>query len=367
MRAEIGDGANLSDAEKTRAEELLSRLEKVSGAKLEGVSWADAVTNAVGGRNSEIVRNVMKYSGLRTGISAAEGAYEGVAGIAEITGKAIAMLAAIPDPEVRAVVAEDLENVLSNLTVANAKKVLDAIPKALEEFKKLPIDKQMEGAAKFGGMVLVPLGIGMKGVQAGKAVAEVGIATAKAGTETAARAARIMAKQAGRASGASERALKVAGKAATAGVAALSIGTAEVAVAGTAVAAGTAVRYVGEMGAGQKKAVAGAMETATKDAALAEKMAKAEAKSGMSPETVLKNAALPDSERLVLAGNLLGVELSEAQKTVILRLHNDVSKGIYQNGHKELRAMVEELDKAGFSRTEGRKLMENGVLGFESM
>lgn len=147
----------------------------------------------------------------------------------------------------------------------------------------------------------------------------------------------------------------------------MSIGTAEVAVAGTAVAAGTTVRYVGEMGAGgQKKAIAGVAETAAKDSALADKMAKAEVRSGVSPETVLKNAALPDGERLALAEGLLGRgKLTEAQKTAILHLHNDVSNGVYQNGHKELRAMVEELDKAGFSRKEGRRLMENGVLGFE--
>lgn len=327
IRAEFGNGESLSNTEKTRVAELMVRLEKASGAKLEHVSWADAVTNSVGGDRSQTVRNAMKYSGARVAVSAVEGAYEGIAGIAEITGKALAMVATIPNPEARAVVAEELQKVFASLTVENAEKVVAAVPPAIEEFKKLPLDKQTEGAAKLVGMIVVPLGIGAKGVQAGKAIAETGIATAKAGTETAARAARIVAKQAERATGVSERALKVAGKAATAGVAAMSIGAAEVAVAGTAVAAGTTVRYVGEMGAGgSKKAVAGAVETAAKDAALAEKVAKAEARSGVSPETVIKNAALPDGERLALANGLLDRKLTEVQETTILRLHNDVSK-----------------------------------------
>ncbi len=100
---------------------------------------------------------------------------------------------------------------------------------------------------------------------------------------------------------------------------------------------------------------------------------KAEAHSGVPRETVLKNASIPDTsegrlERLSVASKLLGSEtapkvFTEPQWATINRLHEEVSKGVYQNDHKELRTMVEELDRVGFSREEGRKLMENGVLG----
>lgn len=94
-----------------------------------------------------------------------------------------------------------------------------------------------------------------------------------------------------------------------------------------------------------------------------DKITRAGARSGISHETVMHNAGLPDAERLALAEQLVGKELNQTQKDTILRLHNDVSKGVYQNGHAELRTMVEELDKVGISRDETRELMGNGVLG----
>lgn len=89
----------------------------------------------------------------------------------------------------------------------------------------------------------------------------------------------------------------------------------------------------------------------------------AEWKSGIPRAIVHANAQLSMEKRLQKASELLGHELTTLQKETVQHLHNDVSKWVYQNGHAELRTMVEELDKAGFSREEGRKLMENGVLG----
>lgn len=96
---------------------------------------------------------------------------------------------------------------------------------------------------------------------------------------------------------------------------------------------------------------------------LSDKIAKAEVRSGISHETVMYNAGLPDDDRLALAAQLVGKELTQPQKDTILRLHKDESKGVYQNGHAELRTMVKELDKVGISREKTRELIENGVLG----
>lgn len=89
----------------------------------------------------------------------------------------------------------------------------------------------------------------------------------------------------------------------------------------------------------------------------------AEARSGISASEVLNNAKLQDGERLELAAKVLGKPLTEIQKTEVLRLHHEVSKGVYRNGFTELRVMVEALKEVGIGRKESRKLMENGVLG----
>ena len=108
---------------------------------------------------------------------------------------------------------------------------------------------------------------------------------------------------------------------------------------------------------------AGGKEKISQKAAQEAKIATAEARSGISREIVLQNANLPDGERLSRAATLLGKkELTQPQKDAILHLHNDISKGVYQNGRKELRVMVEELDKVGFTREDGRILMEHGIL-----
>ncbi len=146
-------------------------------------------------------------------------------------------------------------------------------------------------------------------------------------------------------------------------MATVTLGTGELAVAGTAIAGGTAVRYAGELGAGGKGK---APEKAVKDA----RMATAEARSGIPRETVMKHSGLPEKERFELAESLIGHELTEDQKKAIRKIHGTengteagISKGIYKNDYPEIRAIVKELDQAGFSRAEGRKLMENGVLG----
>ncbi|MDQ1343554.1 MAG: hypothetical protein QG650_273, partial [Patescibacteria group bacterium] len=114
--------------------------EKTAGAKLEGVGWADAVLNTTGGKDIAPV----KYA-VRTVAGAAEGAYEGVAGIAEVSGKSLAILAAYSlEPQARSVIEEDLKELLSHVTWENVGKVLAALPGALEEFQKLPADKQLE-------------------------------------------------------------------------------------------------------------------------------------------------------------------------------------------------------------------------------
>ena len=238
----------LSPTEQANIDILVLKLEKMTGVKLEHISWADAVLTS-----THITNAPMRYA-IRTTAGAAEGAYEGVTGIMEITGKAIGILTAYAlEPQARDIIKNDISEIFSQLTLENAKKLLAALPKAFEEFQKLPGDKQIEGAMKFIGMMLVPLGIGAKGIKAGKAVVETGLAATKAGGETAIRAARIMAKQAKRASGASKNALKVAGKASIAGATALTLGTGATTVGATAIAGGTAVRYVGEMGGGKQK------------------------------------------------------------------------------------------------------------------
>jgi hypothetical protein len=209
-------------------------------------------------------------------------------------------------------------------------------------------------------MMLVPLGVGVKGVQAGKIMMKTGSAIIKDGVETSSRAAKILAKQAQRGVNASKNAVKVAGKASVAGTMAVTLGAGMTTAGAATIVEGTAVRYMGEMGGGGEKKT---VTEGAKKIALETKIASAEAHSGVSSETVMKNANLPDAERFTIASSLLGRQMDDVERDAILTIHNDISKGVYQNGHKELRAMTEELDKAGFSREEGRKLMENGVLG----
>lgn len=228
-------GKELSLSEKTKIDELVIRLEKVSRAKLEHVSWGTAVFNSASiddiQGDTGSLKNRAKI-GVRAAIGLAEGGYEGISGIMEITGKALGILSAYSfAPATREIIKEDITNVLAQITLENAKKVVAMLPKVLDEFSKLPPEKQSEGASKLIGMILVPLGIGVKGVQAGKALAESGIAATKMGIETTTRAARIVAKQADRAYGVSQRALKVAGKAGATGLATAALGTGGTALA----------------------------------------------------------------------------------------------------------------------------------------
>ena len=136
------------------------------------------------------------------------------------------MLAAYSfEPQAREIIKEDVVKVLSALTLENAKKLLAALPEAFMAFQKLPADRQIEGAGKLIGNILVPLGIGAKGVQAGKSIAEAGIKTIKAGTAEIAEGGV---------------------KAALAGAMIIG-GTAEVAMGATAMTGSTIVRGVGEL------------------------------------------------------------------------------------------------------------------------
>ena len=109
--------------------------------------------------------------GVRTVTGAAEGAFDSVSGILELTGKAIAMASSYGfESETRGIIEADLRDVFSKITFENAKKLYRAIPKAFDDFSNLPFEKQSEGAAKLVGSILVPLGIGAKAVSAGKSV-----------------------------------------------------------------------------------------------------------------------------------------------------------------------------------------------------
>jgi hypothetical protein len=289
-------GKTISESEQKSIDVLVQKLEKSTGAKLEHVSWAKATFNSIGaddiqGDAGSLV-NRMKIA-AKTSISAVEGGVEGITGIVEMTGKAIGICTAYIasavsegkfDSSVGKQISADVTQIFSLLTLENAKKALALLPKALESFASATPDVQAEGFGKFFGMILAPLGIGAKVVQAGKAISIVGVTGMKAGAKTAERAAKIVARQYERVSGPSERAMNVAKKAGMAGVAAMSLGTGEVALAGTAIAGGTAVQYIGEMGAGGKGKIS---EKALAEMTQAEKVAKAETRSGVSRETVL--------------------------------------------------------------------------------
>lgn len=88
-------GKEISSSEKAKIDTLIIRLEKVSGAKLEHVSWGKAVFNTanIDDVHGDIgsLKNRAKI-GARAAIGLAEGGYEGISGIMEITGKALGTL-----------------------------------------------------------------------------------------------------------------------------------------------------------------------------------------------------------------------------------------------------------------------------------
>ncbi len=78
------------------------------------------------------------------------------------------------------------------------------------------------------------------------------------------------------------------------------------------------------------------------------------------------NALLLSEERIKKAEIILWWKvLSQDQKEIILHIHNNISKWVYQNWYSEIREMTEILIKTWFLKNEIRKLMENGILWFK--
>lgn len=95
------------------------------------------------------------------------------------------------------------------------------------------------------------------------------------------------------------------------------------------------------------------MSESTEKTTHAEKVAKAEARSGVSHETVMKNANLSDIERLIEAEKILkekgllgkNESLSGTQKSEILASHN-AGKGVYENTPSDLKEKIRAGKKA---------------------
>jgi hypothetical protein len=88
------------------------------------------------------------------------------------------------DSSVGIQISSDVAKIFSLLTIENAKKALELLPKALESFANATPDVQAEGFGKCFGLILTPIGIGTKTVAAARSVGEAGIKTVKAGLET---------------------------------------------------------------------------------------------------------------------------------------------------------------------------------------
>ncbi len=180
----------LSEDEKTSIQKLIQKLKIQTGARLEHVGWARAVSNSLDDN-----QNLPSDLGSKTfhmTLGAMEGGYESVAGIMEISGKAIGICTAYIgsavsegkfDASVGKQISADVARIFSLLTLKNAQKAIALLPKALESFMNAKPDVQAEGFGKFFGMIIAPLGIGAKTVTAAKSVGEAGMATVKAGAE----------------------------------------------------------------------------------------------------------------------------------------------------------------------------------------
>lgn len=87
-----------------------------------------------------------------------------------------------------------------------------------------------------------------------------------------------------------------------------------------------------------------------------ENIKRAQENSWIPYEVVMQNAKLWDTARLNKAQELVW-ELSQEQKDMILHIHNNISKWVYQNEFWDLRKMLEELDKVWFLREQSRILI----------
>lgn len=348
------------ESDKSKIQSITTKLEKILGTRLEEVNWWDAAMN-------DINKGILKWSKpveyvVRGAYWAGEGAYDMVAWISEISWKFLGILGAYTiEPGARTIIEEDFEKVWSVITYENAKKVLALLPGALEKFSQLPPEKQAEWAAKFVGTFLAPIWIGWKAIDASVSIGKAWLQTAKTWVRTMTETSTKIATELKTTWKIAMQTTKEWTKAMVESSAMLVGWTAELWLAGAGRVWWTTIRYVWEFGTGGKKNIK--TEKISKEANLAEKIEKAEARSGISHEVVIRNAQLSPEDRLKKASELLWKQLSPEQEQAILSIHEEISKWVYQNGHKELRAMVEKLDSVGISREDGRVLMENGVLG----
>lgn len=171
---------NIPESEKAEVGKLIARLEKLAWAKLEEVSWWKAVFNTIGAGDIEwdagSLKNRTKIF-AKTTIGFAEGAYDVVSSIAEITGKAIGITAAYVgssvsegkfDSSVGKQITSDVKEIFSMLTIENAKIAIAKLPEALEKFANASPDIQAEGFGKFFGNLLVAGWVWVKIFQWGK-------------------------------------------------------------------------------------------------------------------------------------------------------------------------------------------------------
>ncbi|MDD2916276.1 MAG: hypothetical protein PHH70_00320 [Candidatus Gracilibacteria bacterium] len=381
IMAEHFETKNLSDSEKINIEHLLQKLEKISGAKLEHVSWGKVVFNSVGideieGDAGSITNRMKIFS--RTVIGMAEGAVDAVSFIAEITGKAIGICSAYTvsavsegkfDSAVEKEIAYDVSAIFELLTLENAKKALAMLPEALEKFGNLSPLEQADGFGVFFGNMLITAGIGFKMIQGGKHAMKLGYRAARMATHKGL-----------------SKSLPLAG----AGVTQALVGTA-------AYGTGVVTRAV-ELGGGSKKSptlsdkIASIkkeiekIETLLKTEKNSEKIAmfeqtkkglekesqvlKVEMRSGATREIVERNGLLSDSERLEEATKILRDKkllkpeevLSETDGKLILAGHNAAQEvGAFEQtvGSIKKKARASE----GLPKEWKKVLMDYGIMG----
>lgn len=89
-------------------------------------------------------------------------------------------------------------------------------------------------------------------------------------------------------------------------------------------------------------------------------------RTGVDQAVVIANSKITDFNlRIMSAIDVLGGKrFTSEQVEAIKKCHETISKWVYQNWYSELREMDKILKKAGFTKEEIRKLMENGILGF---
>lgn len=320
------------EADKSKIQSIIAKLEKVLGAKLEEVSWWDAAMN-------DINKGLLKWSkpveyAVRGAYWAGEGAYDMVVWIAEITWKAMWIFGAfVIEPEARTIIKEDLNKVLSVITYENAKKVLALLPGALEKFSQLPPEKQVEWAAKFVGTFLIPIWIGWKVIDASASIGKAWMQTAKTWARTMAETSTKIAKELNATWKVTMQTAKEWARAMVESSAMFVGWTTELWLAGAGVVWWTAVRYVWEFGAGGKKK----MNTGkiSKEGNLAKKIEKAETHSGISHEVVMKNAQLSPKARLEKANELLWKKLTQELKHNAY-YHNLITKILQLVNHNNI-------------------------------